>query len=405
MKKILKLVFITAVVISSASCNRHKTNYTVIVSLDGFRWDYPQIHSMPFMDSLASVGVKATMSPSFPSSTFPNHYTLATGLVPDHHGLVSNNFWNPALNHSYSMKDPESRYNPEYYSGEPIWATARRQGEKAGAIYWLGSDIPIGGVLPDYYRHWDEDPHWNFSQRVDEAVRLMSLPKEERPRLLMVYFDEPDHHGHVYGPTAPETAAMAHSMDSLMRCFYNRLKALPIGDKLNFIITGDHGMTDISPDRFICIKDVIKEEWLVRASGNTPTSLWAAPGCADSLYNALQGIEHISVWKHGAVPEYLNYGTSDRLGEVIVSPDLGWQFNWNPSRNKGTHGFDWTEKDMQVAFRAVGPDFKKGYDAPYTEGDPSSFRNVDVYPMLCYLLGIKPAQVDGKLQRIKKILK
>ena len=135
MKKLLNLVFIVAAVLSAAACNRHKTNYTVIVSLDGFRWDYPQKFDMPFMDSLAKVGVKANMSPSFPSSTFPNHFTLATGLVPDHHGLVSNNFWNPALNHSYSMRDPESRYNPDYYSGEPVWATAQRQGEITGAIY------------------------------------------------------------------------------------------------------------------------------------------------------------------------------------------------------------------------------------------------------------------------------
>ena len=105
------------------------------------------------------------------------------------------------------------------------------------------------------------------------------------------------------------------------------------------------------------------------------------------------------------MPEYLSYGTSDRLGDIIVSPDLGWQFNWRPSRNKGTHGFDWTEKDMQVAFRAAGPDFRKGYDAPFTKGEPSSFRNVDIYPMLCRLLGIEPAPVDGKIERIKKILK
>ena len=106
MKKFLNTVFLLATVLFLGACNCHKTNYTIIISLDGFRWDYPDIHSMPFMDSLESVGVKATMSPSFPSSTFPNHYTLATGLVPDHHGLVSNNFWNPATNHSYSMRDP-----------------------------------------------------------------------------------------------------------------------------------------------------------------------------------------------------------------------------------------------------------------------------------------------------------
>ena len=399
-----KLFFgLLATLVLLASCK--PKNYTVIISLDGNRWDYPEYYEMPFFDSLATVGVSARMEPSYPSSTFPNHYTMATGLVPDHNGIVNNTFWNPATNYSYSISDQEARFNPEYYLGEPVWATAQRQGEKAGVIYWVGSDIPVGGVYPTYYRNWNEDPHWDFSQRVDEIIRLLSLPEEERPRLVMGYFDEPDHHGHVYGPLAPETAAMAHSMDSLMRCLYGRLMALPIADKINFIVTGDHGMTEISPERFICIKDVLKEEWLIRASGNTPTSLWVVPECVDSVYNALCGLEHISVWKHGEVPEYLNYGTSDRLGDIIVSPDLGWQFNWKPSRNNGTHGFDCKEEDMLVAFRAIGPDFKKAYEAPFTKGDPSAFRNVDIYPLLCHLLGVKPAPVDGKLERIKKILK
>ena len=406
MKNLFKFsLFFTAALVLFA-CQQHKTNYTVIVSLDAFRWDLPDMYSMPFIDSMASVGVKARMEPSFPASTFPNHYTLATGLVPDHNGIVNNTFWNPATNHSYAISDQEARFNPDYYLGEPVWATVQRQGEKAGVIYWVGSDIPVGGVYPTYYRNWNEDPHWDFPQRVDEAVRLLSLPKEERPRLVMVYFDEPDHTEHIYGPCSEEASAITSHMDSLVHSLYLRLKALPeVGDKLNFIVTGDHGMTEISPERFLCIKDYVPERWIVRASGNTPTSLWAAPGCADSLYNALQGLEHVSVWRHGEVPERLNYGTSDRLGEVIVSPDLGWQFNWQPSRNKGAHGFDCQEEDMLVAFRAMGPDFKKNYEAPFTEGEPSAFKNIDIYPLLCHLLGVKPAPVDGKLKRIQKILK
>ena len=195
----------------STACNNRKDHYTVIISLDGFRWDYPDMYCMPFMDSLASIGVKARMEPSFPSSTFPNHYTMATGLVPDHNGLVNNSFWNPETQHEYAIRDEESRFDPRYYLGEPIWATVQRQGEMAGVVYWVGSDIPIGGALPTYHRHWNDQPHWNFEQRCDELVRLLSLPEKERPRLVMGYFDEPDHHGHVYGPCAPETGAMAHT--------------------------------------------------------------------------------------------------------------------------------------------------------------------------------------------------
>ena len=404
MRKALCFILLAALFLTAA-CQNERDNYTVIISLDGNRWDYPDYFEMPFFDSLATVGVKARMEPSFPSSTFPNHYTMATGLVPDHNGLVNNSFWNPETNHGYAIKDAEARFDPRYYLGEPIWVTAQKQGVKCGVVYWVGSDVPIEDTYPTYYRHWDADPHWTFSERCDEIVRLLSLPEKERPRLVMGYFDEPDHQGHVYGPMSVECKEMAEEMDSLMCSLYKRLKALPIGDKINFIVAGDHGMTDISPERFIGWYDVMPEEWIERISGHTPTSIWVKEGYVDSLYNRLQKVEHLNVWKHGEVPEYLHYGTSNRLGDLIVSPDLGWQFNNFPSKSMGTHGFDCKEIDMMVAFRAVGPDFKVAYEAPYTPGEQSSFRNIDLYPMLCELLGIKPAPVDGKLERIQNILR
>lgn len=406
MRKVLCFLLLAG--LFGASCQSKNDRYTVIISLDGSRWDYADYYDMPFFDSLATVGVKARMEASFPSSTFPNHYTMATGLVPDHHGLVNNSFWNPDTQHGYAIGDKESRYDARYYGGEPIWITAQKQGVKCGVVYWVGSDIPVGpegNAFPTYYRHWDEDPHWTFEERCDEIVRLLSLPQKERPRLVMGYFDEPDHQGHVHGPISPECKQMTERMDSLMHSLYLRLKALPIGKKLNFILAGDHGMTEISPERFIGWYDVMPEEWIERIVGNLPTSIWVKEGYVDSLYNRLKQVEHLNVWKHGEVPAYLNYGTSNRLGDLIVNPDLGWQFNFAPSRNHGTHGFDPTETDMMVAFRAVGPDFKEGYEAPFTEGEKSAFHNTDLYPLLCKLLGVKPAPVDGKLERIQKILK
>jgi predicted AlkP superfamily pyrophosphatase or phosphodiesterase len=404
MRKVLSFILL-ATVLFAAACQNKSDNYTVILSLDGNRWDYPDYYEMPFFDSLATVGVKARMEPSFPSSTFPNHYTMATGLVPDHNGLVNNSYWNPETQHGYAIRDPESRYDPRYYLGEPIWVTAQKQGVKCASIYWVGSDIPIKDTYPTYYRRWDDEPHWTFSERCDEIVRLMSLPEKERPRLVMGYFDEPDHMGHVFGPMSPETKEMCEEMDGLVHNLYLRLMALPYADKINFIVAGDHGMTPISKDRAVCATDYISMDWVERFVGDTPTSIWVKEGYVDSVYNHLSGVEHIRVWKKGEVPEYLNYGTSNRLGEIIVCPDLGWQFGLRGARNGGNHGFDCKEPDMMVAFRAIGPDFKVNYDAPYTEGEQSSFRNIDLYPLLCHLLGIKPAPVDGKLERIQKILK
>ena len=405
MRKLRWLILGFTLLAACASCQSAGDNYTVIISLDGNRWDYPQYYNTEFFDSLATVGVSARMEPSFPASTFPNHYTLATGLVPDHHGLVNNSFWDPGREYSYSMSDPACRYDPYYYGGEPIWITAQRQGVKTGNVYWVGSDIPIKGEYPTYYRNWDEDPHWNFEERVDEIVRLMSLPENERPRLVMGYFDEPDHTGHVYGPISPDTKEMVEHMDSLMHGLYLRLKALPHGDRINFIVLSDHGMEDISPERFISWHHEIPEGWAENVKGTSPTSIFVKEGYVDSLYNRLSQVEHLSVWKHGEVPASLNYGTSDRLGDLIVAPDLGWQFASSPSKNNGAHGYSPKEPDMMVMFRAVGPDFKEGYEAPFTEGEQSAFRNVDIYPLLCKLLGIKPAATDGNLERIVNILK
>lgn len=405
MRKFPYLILLLAL-LAITSCLKAGNHYTVVLSLDGFRWDYPDYYETPFLDSLGAAGVRARMEPSYPASTFPNHYTLATGLVPDHHGIVNNKFWDPVRHHRYSMGDAECRYDPHYYLGEPIWVTAQRQGVKTGNVYWVGSDIAIQGTYPTYYRPWDRQPHWNFEERVDEIVRLMSLPERERPRLVMGYFDEPDHTGHVYGPVSVEVKEKVEEMDRLIHGLYLRLKALPYGDKINFIVLSDHGMTDISPERFVCSTDYVPDEWAEHIAGSAPTSIFVKEGYVDSLYNRLRKVEHISVWKHGEVPAELNYGTSERLGDLIVAPDLGWQFNRFPARKPGgAHGFSPKEPEMMVIFRAAGPDFKQGYEAPFTEGEQSAFRNVDVYPLLCRLLGVKPAATDGDIHRIEKILK
>ena len=397
-------VALLMLVLGFAGCAPKQTHYTVLISLDGTRWDYPEKFDMPFFDSLASVGVKARMEPSFPASTFPNHYTMATGLVPDHHGIVNSTFWDPEKDYVFTKKDSVCRFDPHYYLGEPIWITAQKQGLKTGNIYWVGSDIAIQDTFPTYYRNWDEQPHWGMEERVDEIVRLMGLPEKDRPRLVMAYFDEPDAHGHFYGTWAQETRASVEYMDSLIHSLYLRLKTLPYGDDINFIVTSDHGMTDLSPERFIPWVDALSDEWIERVADHLPANIWVKEGYLDTVYQSLLRVPHIRVWKHGEVPEELCYGTSPREGDLIVCPDVGWQFDIKPSPKIGDHGYDCKELDMMVPFRAVGPDFKVGYEAPFTEGERSSFRNIDLYPLLCELLGIRPAPVDGKLERISNIL-
>ncbi len=393
----LTLCLITFAITINSCCGegQQKRNLTIVVSLDAFRWDYPTIYNTPWLDSIAANGVAATMVPSYPSSTFPNHFTLATGLVPDHHGIVNSQFWAPEKGELFSMGDSATRYNPYYFGGEPIWVTAKKQGVKSASIYWVGSDVAIQGLYPDYYLRWDNEPRLTYPQRVEEALRIAKLPESERPSLLMVYFDEPDWTTHHYGPVAEESEAVIEQLDSLMGILYRGLKELDYG--VNLIVTSDHGMTEISDEKFISIEQTVNPDWVERIVSTNPTSIFCKEGCRDSLFEQLSKVKHISVWRKEEVPAHLNYGSSNHLGDIIVAPDLGWQFATTPRGLNGAHGYDINEPDMQIIFRACGPDFKRGYTLPH------SFSNVDLYSILAELLKIEPAKTDGSLEKVQEL--
>lgn len=377
-------------------------NYTVIVSLDGLRWDYAECFDMPFFDRLAKEGVKAVMQPAFPTKTFPNHYTLATGLYPDHHGIIANNFILRDSGKKYSLSNNETKSQGKYYGGDPIWLTAQRQGVKTATVYWVGSDVKIKGEHPTYWHDYQKRPLLSFDERVSRVIELLSMPQEKRPHLVMCYFNEPDHAGHNHGPNSKKTRKSVEYLDSLLWTLWARIKALPeIGDKVNLIITGDHGMAWLNEERIVRSDNYIKPEWNAVIEGDNPALIYVKrPELADSIVDALQGVDHIRAWKKGELPEYLHYGTNPNMGDVVVMPDLGWVFRHNNKlHNAGTHGWDNTASDMLVGFRAIGPDFKVGYVRAGT------FRNVCIYPLLAHLLGIKPEPNDGDLQEVADMLK
>ena len=393
MKKQIIFYFLWCIALF-AQAEKH---YTVIVSLDGFRWDYPQMYETPFFDQMAREGVKATMIPSFPSKTFPNHYTMATGLVPDHHGIVANSFWNPERKEVYKMNKPATRNDASYYGGEPIWVTAQKQGIKTGNVYWVGSDIAVKGEHPTYYQVYDKNPRLSQTERVAEVLRMLRLPEADRPQLVMLYFEDSDTYGHTYSPFSQETRKCIARLDALMRFLWEGLQSLPFAKDVNLIVTSDHGMATVSADRFVPIKHLLKEEWYTLIDGNLPAQIYTQPQFRDSVYHALKDLNHVRVWKREEIPAYLNYGTSPRVGDIIVLPDLGWLVDEGNKTLPGAHGFDPTYDDMQVMFRACGPDFKKGYEAP-------KFRNVSIYSLLARLLHITPEKTDGCLEEVENML-
>ncbi len=374
-----------------------KAKYVIMVSMDGFRNDYTTWYETPTLDEMAKTGCSAVMRPSYPASTFPNHYALATGLVPDHSGIVNNSFWDAEIGKRYSMGG-DAKYDQRFYGGEPLWNTAGRQGVKCGVVYWVGSDLHVNGKDPDYWFPYNNEL-LSYQKRVDTLMHFLSLPEPERPHLLMIYFDEPDHTGHGFGPEAPEVGYAARSVDRMISKIREGLRNLGIEDRTDLIVLSDHGMAEVNDERVVSPSKYLKREWFSRIITGTPTFIYSRDeACRDSIVTALGGVEHISVWKAGEVPAELMYGTNPREGDVIVAPDLGWQFTDKPRQHGGSHGYSPFEKEMQVVFRAEGPDFKKGYKA-------ESFQNVDIYPLVCHLLGIDPSPNDGSLKNVKKMLR
>jgi len=401
-------VLLIQVLINGCSQNPYvkkvpKEQYVVMLSLDGCRWDYPQLAEMPHLESIAREGVKLeSMQPSFPSKTFPNHYSLATGLYPDHHGIIQNTFYDPDMDAHYKIRDREAIENGAFYGGEPIWVTAEKQGLKTASFYWVGSEADICGIYPSRWKKYDHT--FPYAARVDSVVAWLSLPKQERPRLITWYYPEPDGVGHQYSPESPEVKDMLVYLDSLIGDFRQKVAQLPIADQINIIVTSDHGMARISGDKMIYFDDYIQTTWLDTALGSNPIWMFdIKAGFEDSVYQHLKQAKHLQVWKKDNIPDTLHYGTNPRVMDVVVTPDLHWSVGWRDRETTldfvgGTHGYDPRYKDMHAIFYAAGPAFKHGYVHPTVE-------NVNIYPLIAKILNLEPAQTDGHLRHVSRLLK
>jgi predicted AlkP superfamily pyrophosphatase or phosphodiesterase len=373
--------------------------YVVMLSMDGFRWDFPDRWPTPNLDRIAAAGVKASsLQPSFPSKTFPNHYTIATGLYPDHHGIVDNSFYDPASGKHFSISDRQSLTDPMFYGGEPIWVTAEKNGIISATFFWVGSEAPIEGIRPTYWKKYNHDV--SFRQRIDTVIYWLNLPEEKRPHLILWYMEQPDGIEHDEGPDSDGTRSMVMHLDSLMGVFLDKIESLPIAGQVNIIITSDHGMGSISPDRCTNLKQYIDYRWFNEIEGHSPNlTLKVKNEFADTAWKALSVIPHLTAWKHGEVPDTLHYGRNPRTLDFIVVADSAWQFTMTGkvTRSLGAHGYNPYNKDMHAIFYAKGPAFKAGYKQ-------QTFENTDIYPLICKILNIPPVAVDGRLEKVSGML-
>ncbi len=375
-------------------------NYVVMVSVDGFRWDYPDIYNTPNLDKLARDGVKAgRLIPSFPTITFPNHYTIATGLYPDHHGLINNNFPAPDLGLYYRMGNNKAVTNPAFYGGEPVWVTAENQGILSATFFWVGSEAPVKGKLATYWKPYEESIP--YEARIDTVIKWLSYTSEKRPGFITLYFDEPDAVAHDFGPVSPQTEEVVERLDSLIGVLRLKISSLPYAGKINLIVLSDHGMSAISSDRYVNLNDLVPERMIASMFGGNPVYMInPAEGKKDSILYFLSKGKGFKAYDKTKLPERLHYGSNPRVQDIVVIADSSWSIGTRnkASDNRGAHGYDNANTDMHAIFYAAGPEFKKGYSF-------DRLNNVDIYNLICRILNIKPAENDGDPNHIKQILR
>jgi len=368
--------------------------------MDAFRWDYNKLYNTPNLNRLSEDGVKAgRLIPSFPTVTFPNHYTIATGLFPDHHGIVNNNFPAPELGLYYRIGDRTAVENPAFYGGEPIWKTAEDQNVRSASFYWVGSEAPIGGMQPSYWKKFDESVA--FGSRIDTVIKWLSYPMEKRPGFVTLYFEEPDAVSHDAGPVSPETGMVVERLDSLIGVLRFKLSELPYSSRINLIVVSDHGMGPVSSSRYINLLGVVPQRMITGIFGGNPLfTINPAEGKTDSVLALLNQKMGLKAYRKSEVPARWHYGTNPRIPEVVVVADSSWSIGIRPDGSGirgGAHGYDNANTDMHAIFYAAGPAFKKGY---FTD----QLNNTDIYNLICKILKLKPAPNDGSLQDIKCLL-
>jgi len=372
----------------------------VVLSLDGFRWDYTAHTNTPHLDRMANEGVRAeALIPVFPTGTFANHYSIATGLYPDNHGIVANRFSCPELREDYNKGDRSTVRDGRFYGGEPIWNTAQNHGLKTAAFFWVGSEADIDGQRPDHWKIYDNA--FPYGDRIDTVVHWLSLPPEDRPALIMWYYHQTDSDGHRYGPEGDSLYLTVQMKDSLVGVFLEKVSHLPHADNINFIVVSDHGMSSLSKERTVYLDHYIDTTHIEIFDGGTTTAnIKAAEGHKEDLYRDLKKVPHLSVWKRGEMPERFNYGNHPRVHDLIILADVGWTAGWSWRNYSfvGAHGYDNQHRDMHGIFYAMGPAFKKNHKAP-------AFESVHLYPLMTHILGIEAAETDGDFSEIENMLK
>lgn len=381
--------------------------HVVLISLDGFRADYMNRPVAARLRAIAARGVRAErMIPVFPSKTFPNHYSIVTGLTPESHGIVANVMRDSVLGR-FTTSDTIAQSESRWWGGEPIWVTAERQGIRAGSVSWPGSEAVIKGVRPTWWqRYWHDEP---AQSKIDKVLRLLALPRDSAPGLITLYFHDVDTDGHAYGPDAPETDSAIARVDRAVGAVEDGIARLGLTASTTLIIVADHGMTPVSGDRQIVLDDYIDVATLDVIDWTPVGAVAPRDGNVERVYAALHGKHpHLQVYRKAEVPARWHFNNHARITPIVLVADEGWSITSRDflrrraergvTRWGATHGYDPELPSMGAVFIAAGPGIAQGRVV-------APFRNVHVYSLMAHLLGLTPATTDGSLDSIRAVLR
>lgn len=381
--------------------------YVIMISADGFRHDYAKRYNAENLLKLSNHGIQAkAMTPGYPSITFPNHWSLITGLYPSHHGLIDNYFYDYQRKKGYAMSKKENAEDGSWYGGIPLWTLAEKQGVVSASLQWVGSASDAGGTRPSYYYHYHEK--FSPSEKVDKVINWLKLPEEKRPHFISLYFPEVDGAGHHFGPDAEETENAVHLVDNAIGELVRKVNNLGLKN-VNFIFVSDHGMIKVNGANPLDIPtllfdknrfDFYNSQTLLRVYVKNPDEV-------KKVYKELKAnkTDDYEVYLDKRLPKYLHFRTKDdkyeRIGQILLIPKAPKIFLEKGKKTSvGKHGYDpKIVPEMKATFLAWGSEFKNNLVI-------NEFENINVYPLIAEILNLKiDHPVDGKLKVLKKTLK
>lgn len=382
---------------------------TLLIGVDGFRWDIIDRYELPNLERLAREGVRVThLQPVMPSKTFPNFYAIATGLYPENNGVLGNAGYDPVLDKTFRMSDQD---DSRWFEGEPIWITVEKQNQIAATMFWVGTAAAYESIQPTYWRPFDGSV--KYEDRVAQVMTWLDLPETERPDFVSVYFEALDSASHASGVGSEEEAAAALEIDRLVGSLWQGLEQRDLLTQSNVVVVGDHGMTNLSADRVIYLDDytdlngVFSELYSPQLSGERQgnavyATFYGDEADLDRFYQDIHGKhENMSVFRKGQYPDWFHLSHPVREPGLVIMPDNGWMISKRDIPYYGpraTHGFSPLETDMQATLLGYGPAFAKGKVIP-------RLHVVDIYGLLSRLMQITPASHDGDASRVRDLLR